>query len=386
MSIDTAKIGAGLTRPALDVQLRRYNRSYRRRLRKLAKSSAPLTDLLYSFPAAAFLIAAQIGNPLLRAEAVKLVKDGQSLKKLALCLGLPSWTRRLPPETFTGGFGALPESDRFDRMIVNLIPKAPEHCATWFYWTLKANNLCHEDFALWVARLKIFDRATEHPDLLLPLAAFVWFQEAEGTRARGLIDKPWTTKTSLAKAIDGAREWFVRMLLEECRGDGRSTGRWFVTQKVSGFRIVPLRQARDLEDEGRRMGHCVGDYVSCVAAGDCLIYSVRRGNDHVATMEIGPSHCKNGGSLVRQLLGPYNEEVDESLWRAVEKWLKRQGRYPFVAAGNFKLADFQSDRWRQLWAPYWESKGCSAGPSLKTMIAQPRLMHQALDNLVCYAR
>ena len=45
------------SRLPLDVQLRRYHRSFRRRLRKFARTSDRLKDLVYTFPAAAVAVA-----------------------------------------------------------------------------------------------------------------------------------------------------------------------------------------------------------------------------------------------------------------------------------------------------------------------------------------
>ena len=209
---------AGMQRPALDTQLRRYARSYRRRLRKMAKASSAMADLLYSYPAAAFVIGSQQGNPVVIGQTVQLVNDGADLRAIARSLGLPGWARRLPPEAFTGGFGPLPDSERFNRQIVNLIPGDPTNCAMWFKWITKANALCHEDFALWVARRrKMWAWVTDEPDILLPLAAYVWFGDTPGTRARGMIEKPWAPNIGFDKAVAGARTWFTALLMEDCR-------------------------------------------------------------------------------------------------------------------------------------------------------------------------
>ena len=377
--------GIDVTKISFDAQLRRYNRGYRRRLRKMARSSSRLSDLLYTFPAAAFVIAGHGGNPLARAEAARLVKDGASLRKVGKVLGLPGWTRRLPPETFNEAFGNLPDSDRFNRSIVNLIPDEAGKVAVWFSWLIRADQYCDEDFALWLARQKISFLPDERPDILLPLAAWVWFCRNGKTRARGLIETPWTAQTGFAKAIEATRGWIVRLLLDDCHDSSRQIGRWLVPQKASGYRIIPLRKRDELADEGRLMHNCVADYATAVAAGNCLIYSVRRGNNHVATLEIKPHHAMGGTPVVAQLLGPHNDEVDEAITRAVDGWLKRQGRYPFVHAGNYALAGFDTSRWETLWAPYFEARGKSRSLAGRPRTVQPMLVHSALQELSWYA-
>ena len=381
MSVDLTMEGIGFDRPALDTQLRRYARSYRRRLRKMAKSNDNLGDLIYTFPAVAFVIAANHGNPLLRSEATALVKKGAPLRKIANCLGLPSWLRRLPPEAFTGDFGRLPDSERFNRQVVNFIPADADASRVWFAWIGKAYRLCHEDFALWIAQQKLWRANLGHGDILLPLAAFAWFSHAPHTKGRGLIEKPWQKNMRFGKAVEAANSWFVRLLLEDYRDSNGRNGRWFVEQRASGYRIVPLRTARDLEDEGQRMNHCVACYASELATGESLIYSVRRGNKHVATLEVKQDYTMDGTAVIAQLLGPHNEEVDISILHAVQSWLRRQGNYPYIQAGKYTLAGFDSTRWDALWAPYWEAHGDSRTVASRAVQLQPIQLHHALRGL-----
>jgi hypothetical protein len=52
------------------------------------------------------------------------------------------------------------------------------------------------------------------------------------------------------------------------------------------FGLVPLDSTEKLWKEGRAMHHCAGSYDYRVAAGNCYIYSVRQGNNRVATVEL----------------------------------------------------------------------------------------------------
>ena len=140
----------------IEKQIKRYAKGYQRRLRKLVKTSSRLGDLLYSFPAAAFAVVSGYGDHNRRGEAVVLVKDGADLRSVAVVLGLPTWTRRLPPEAFTEPLGNLPDNEAFNRKIVNFIPKEPAATAMWLNWLQAARAGCHEDFALWLAAQKIY--------------------------------------------------------------------------------------------------------------------------------------------------------------------------------------------------------------------------------------
>ncbi|MGI9521532.1 MAG: PcfJ domain-containing protein [Hyphomicrobiaceae bacterium] len=367
------------SRSTLDVQLRRYHRGYRRRLRKLAKTSRQLKDLIYTFPGAAFSIAAGHGNPLLRAEAVNLVQDGASLREIGKVLGLPVWVRRLPPEAFLQALGKIPGGDDFARRISNTVPQDPAQCSMWLQWVLRANALCDEEFAIWIARQHIWLEHDRDPSPMLPLAAYAWYSSAEKTTARGLIERPWTANTGFAKALEAARSWFVRCLSEYCSDSQGYPGHWFARQRSSGLRIVPLRTPDELIHEGKRMRHCVGDYACQVLSGACLIYSIRRGNQHVATLEVRPHWERQGQPVMAQLRGPDNDPVDEDIDRAVERWLARQGHYPFAGTGQFARLPFNSERWSALWAPYREEKND------RKLAIQPLQVQLALDELSRYA-
>src|SRR5215472_16584616 len=92
----------------LESQIRRFPRGFRRRLRKLVRGSSRLGDLLYTFPGLAFILAAGGRPHEARGQAVKLVKDGQSLAGAASAVDLPIWMKRLPPEAFSEPLETVP--------------------------------------------------------------------------------------------------------------------------------------------------------------------------------------------------------------------------------------------------------------------------------------
>ncbi|NJM34459.1 MAG: hypothetical protein HC850_06820 [Rhodomicrobium sp.] len=97
----------------IETRLRRFPRGYQRRLRKLVKGSRALKELLYSFPGAAFVLAARSRSPEAQALGLKLVKAGRPLREVAHALDVPMWLRRLPPEAYTAPFGHLSGDDAF---------------------------------------------------------------------------------------------------------------------------------------------------------------------------------------------------------------------------------------------------------------------------------
>lgn len=245
----------------------------------------------------------------------------------------------------------------------------------WLQWLDRANMLCDEDFALWIAKQRFWSGQRREPDAVFPLAAYAWFSRAHKTPARGLIERSWAANMNFAKALDATRNWFVRCLSEYCNDYPAHTGRWFVAQNAKGFRIVPLGTNEELIREGKRMRNCVAQYAGQVASGACLIYSVRCGTWHAATLEVRPHWEKPGEPLIAQLLGPDNTPVDAGLLEAVEGWLARQGRYPFTGAAQLARMPYNTDRWAALWAPFHAA--CNhQGPAI-----QPLQFHRALGAL-----
>ena len=353
--------GSGEKR-ALEPELKRYAKAYRRRLRKLAKTSSRLGDLIFSYPAAAFALVSNHGPVQGRAEAMRLVKEGVSLKKVGAALGLPSWFRNLPPEAFASELPVLAVTDtemEFGRRVVNSMPSEPERVAMWLSWVLQARVACDDAFALWVASRWPFAADGPPASAMAPLAAFAWTSVHGEGAARAQIRTPWRRRMPVYSAVAETREWISRLLLRECSAEPvapNGNSGWTQVERSSAFRLVPLRTPDDLFEEGRLMSHCLGTYTTLVARGECLIYGVRRGGERVATLEIRNDPQRPGRGKIVQLLGPSNEEAPEEIWRAVEKWLRRKTGCPVAPRGATGPA-IDRDRWRQLWMPYFSAKG-----------------------------
>ncbi len=353
----------------LETQIRRFPRGFRRRLRKLARGSSRIGELLYSFPGLAFVLAVG-GRPLAaRGLAVRLVKDGQPLADAAAALDVPLWMRRLPPEAFCEPFGNVPGGGEFGRRIVNAIPEKAEATSMWLRWLLFAGEACDESFALWLAAQNIYQAEGAGKPPLLPLAAFAWFSRQSSGPARGLIRWPWHRTMGFGAAVEEMRAWMERIILDYCREGGSRNGSWFQTRKAGGFRFTPLLKADELRDEGHRMNNCVATYLEKVAAGQCLIYSIRRGGQRVATMEIAP---RGGTPVITQLLAASNMTAGEEVWIAARAWLSNQGAYPVAVQHSIAQTAVIASRWEAVWRPYREERprfaACLAEPSLHTLV------------------
>lgn len=66
---------------------------------------------------------------------------------------------------------------------------------------------------------------------------------------------------------------------------------------MEGHTFVALRTRPRIYEEGRAMHHCVATYAEQVFAGRCWIYSVARGDERIATLELRPA--ANGYALAQ---------------------------------------------------------------------------------------
>lgn len=348
----------------IEKQIKRYAKGYQRRLRKLVKASSRLGDLLYSYPAVAFAVVSGYGDHNRRGDAVRLVKDGADLRTVGKALQLPTWTRRLPPEAFTEPLGHLPDSEVFNRKIVNFIPKEPTATAMWLCWLQAARAGCNEDFALWLAGQDIYSSdlprsAVGHGSApILPLATFAWFSGHKDEPARRLMERPWRRHMRIGTAVDYMVGWFDRVLLDLTRAElRRGPGRYSKRKGSNRYNLVPLVTSRELIEEGEAMDHCVATYASAVAQGQCRIYSVRRGGRRIATLELRWLNQRRDQPEICQLLGPSNACVDRDVYLAVRDWLSQNQHLisaPTMAGFHY---DLDETRWRNFWQAYIAEKG-----------------------------
>lgn len=346
----------------LEVQIKRFGKSYQRRLRKLVKASSRLGDVLYSFPAAAFALVSGRTDHVRRGEAVRMIRDGAPLRLVGQTLDLPMWTRRLPPEAFEAPLGVFPDSEAFARSVANHIPRDPDETAVWLRWLVAGYEGCDADFALWLARQKVHRaRIPANVVPVFPLATYAWFSGLEqDVHARRLLTRPWHKLLTFAAAVDSMCAWFDRMILDVTAADRkRGPGRYSGNRRHQPYSFVPLRTAEALDEEGRAMDHCVGTYAGMVARGECAIYSVRFLERRVATLELRWFHGYDRQPVINQLRGIANTGVTNETRAAVMMWLAQQDALSLGNPRSLGALPIDETRWRAYWAEYIALKGAS---------------------------
>lgn len=340
----------------VEVEIQRFPKVYRRRLRRLVTGSNALADLLVSFPAAAFALVSGYRTAEARGLAIRLVKDGASLKAVAEALDLPLWLRRMPPEAFAAPFGEMPNDAELGRRISHLVPEDGDTARMWFDAVMQTAPLGDTVFTAWIAgKPPLF--ALRHPlraDAFRLLAAYAWFSANGNTVAGDLVGKAWRHNQALGTVIGQAARFALATIQATQRvAPKRGPGRYSARNRVSGFAIVALSTAADLDEEGRVMSHCVGSYAGEVARGECLIFGVRIDGQRIATMEVRGSVAHGRMPRIVQIQGPGNSTVDAGVVDRARVWLMEHASDPVAAAdADQTLSLVDEGKWRQLWAPY----------------------------------
>jgi len=88
---------------------------------------------------------------------------------------------------------------------------------------------------------------------------------------------------------------------------------------IDGYTVIPLTSAAALVEEGREMRHCVATYAERCKCGTSRVFSIRRDERRVATLELGYREQWR----VLQMRGPCNAAVDQDLNRIGEETARR---------------------------------------------------------------
>lgn len=245
-------------------------------------------------------------------DAAKMVERGVKLSQIAGFMQIPMSARRLTPAV-APLCGYLPSD------LACYLPQK-----TWEQRLWLRPFMCHSintddaDFALWIARnvLKIGKRI--HPVMQSLEDVSDWIDEGKRERPRCISrrfssDMSWTTvqrENSLWHEAIAKRK--------RARSRYKIPAPWLPSGHANGYSIVPLDSAEKLWQEGRAMHHCVGSYDRRVASGLSYIYSVRHGDQRIATVELVRS---NGVIRPAQMRGKCNERPPKEVGSAVRKWL-----------------------------------------------------------------
>ena len=181
-----------------------------------------------------------------------------------------------------------------------------------------SRRIVDPDFKYWIARnvLQIGNRVRPVLNYLEDMND--WVLEAK-TERRRCITRPFFRNMSLETARRENQRWHEAIAkCEAAKSNYKIPAAWYPAHQVNGYQIVPLDSTEKLWKEGRAMHHCVGSYDSRVASGKCYIYSVRQGDNRIATIELAR---KDGKVVPQQIRAACNDEPPKEVKVAVRKWI-----------------------------------------------------------------
>jgi PcfJ-like protein len=290
---------------------RRFHPLVRQNIYRGAAISQRALQLIDTFPVLGLVIYCPLDEWRDRtSEAVKMVERGARLNQIASFMDIPMWTRKLKPA----------EAHWFDYVPDDLHCYLPEKTWEQRLWlrAFMSRGADNPDFAYWIARnvLKVGNRIRPVLNFLSDMND--WVMEAKRKKPR-CITRPFSQDMSVKTVRTENELWHEA--IAKCKAPKskyKIPAPWYPAGQVSGYQIVPLDSTEELWKEGRAMHHCAGSYDYRVAAGKCYMYSVRQGDNRLATVELVR---KQGKVTPLQIRAACNAEPSKEVKIAVRKWI-----------------------------------------------------------------
>jgi PcfJ-like protein len=251
--------------------------------------------------------------------ATEMVDRGVRLRDIAAIWELPMVLRRIKP----GAIHMLlshqfPTLDLFRRQpeFLDHIPEPLPRQRRWLYAVRYARNLGGDDYAAWVARnwsnINNFHELEDIAD---------WIRAPRAPAEQ--INRPFVSSMSGRTVRERGAQWHELVAQAKESEERLFPQPWFPTANlINGYEVVPITNSADLYREGKAMHHCVGSYTPEILIGRKYIYSVREGDNRIATFEL----VRNGHArpALGQIRGNCNAHVPKEITEAVRRWLRVQ--------------------------------------------------------------
>lgn len=355
---------------ALTRQIARFASPVRAELRRIVRTTDHAAELFDVFPAVLYALASGHCDTTARADALAMIAAGAPLRSVADALGLPMWLRRLPPEAFGSDLTDLPAGEVFTRRVPARLPARTSEAADWLEAVRFATRAVDSDFALWVARHRLHANARVRPDRLVLLAAYAWHSLAPGHAASELVATRWRPELAPDTAICAAKSWFNRVMLCVRLPAGTTLDPWLEPGEVDGLAFVPLTDCDAVLREAHAMNNCTDQYATALTRDRCRLFSLRRGGQHIATLEIVPHNREIGVLAIGQLKGRNNASATLDVWHAAYRWMALQRRLFQIPLGlGTKPPD--DAIWGALMAPYRSAR--AGAPWLPASVEDERI-------------
>ena len=317
--------------PGALVLARRYNLENRLGIYRAIVRSRRSFQLAESFPALAVSLFGTTSSRTLfsEEEVINLVEEGAPLKQIAEELGLPMAFRKIKP-----GVAYLSIQLRHlfytePRLIHDFLPSTQPDMRTWLYAMGNATG-GGDEYVEWVAKnaLKLGKGCHQVADTVSTIHE--WAEACETFRngdvddldvgarfVTRLINRNMAVNTVISLSDAWHRD-VARFSREIEAGIVEFPKPWLEGAHVGHFRIQPITDVVELREEGAQMRHCVATYASRVVKGVSYIYSVRKDEERIATLELVRN--EEAKFSVRQISGLRNSRVSGDVAGAIRRW------------------------------------------------------------------
>jgi hypothetical protein len=310
---------------------RRYNLENRLGLYRAIVTSRRAFQLAECFPAlAAALYGTSRGRRQNgRAEALALVEEGVPLKQVARAMNMPMPLRKIKPGV---AYLAIQLANTFEaepRLIHDFLPGTQSDMRTWLY-AMASASAGGEEYKKWVARnaLELGPGCHVASDRVACIGD--WAQACE-FYSRGIVDdfnvgarfvtRPLNRDMSVSTVYRLSDAWHrdVSQFSRDIEtGVVAFPKPWLEGGSVGHFKIQPITDVVELREEGAQMKHCVATYASSVVKGFSYIYSVRKNEERIATLQLVRGDER--GISIGQISGVQNSRVPGDVAGAVRRW------------------------------------------------------------------
>jgi hypothetical protein len=146
---------------------------------------------------------------------------------------------------------------------------------------------------------------------------------------------------STATVHDLCGAWHEAVELDSSAARARLPEPWREAGTIAGLTIVPLATAAEIVAEGRAMHHCARTRIDTVARGLSYLFSVRRGERRIATVEV--KRVMDGGVAIDQMRGPCNAVLDKPTQAMLRRWTGQRGKWKLPAAEVYRRQSLADD-------------------------------------------
>jgi PcfJ-like protein len=305
-----------------------------------------LTDVFPTLGLSIFGFGSSGANVNLVSEAKRLVEGGAPLRKIAELMGVPMAFRRVKPgaaDLALSVVGACGDP----RVVDAYLPDSLPMMKLWLR-CLDLAKPVGPDFVEWTARhaAEIAGTPQETLNILMDLADWVRACHRTSASSHGrrnavadlevfrpgdegeqFVVRPFSANMSLATVTSLSRDWHEAVAANMSGPKHEFPEPWCPAGRSGEFDVIPITTSAELYREGNLLHHCVGSYQGLVHAGESYIYSVRRDDVRVATLELRRSgRC----IVIGQVRGACNVLPPKQVVLAVKSWVRSQREFRFA--------------------------------------------------------